>query len=76
MSSPGRCAPLPSRRAFAVTGSSPSANSEGTLHALNYEILDRGVPPGGLALTGPPGRSVGTVTRAQLAAKLLAGEPA
>jgi hypothetical protein len=44
-------------------------NSEGTLHALNYQIHEPGVPLAGLVLTGPPGRSVGAVARAQLAAQ-------
>lgn len=44
-------------------------NSEGTLHALNYEVHDPGIPLAGLVLSGPPGRSVGAVTRSQLAAQ-------
>jgi uncharacterized protein len=44
-------------------------NSEGTLHALNYQVHDPGIPLAGLVLTGPPGRSVGAVTRSQLAAQ-------
>jgi uncharacterized protein len=44
-------------------------NSEGTLHALNYQVRDPGIPFAGLVLTGPPGRTVGAVTRAQLAAQ-------
>jgi hypothetical protein len=44
-------------------------NSEGTLHALNYQVRDPGIPLAGLVLTGPPGRSVGAVTRSQLAAQ-------
>jgi pimeloyl-ACP methyl ester carboxylesterase len=44
-------------------------NSEGTLHALNYQVHDPGVPLAGLVLTGPPGRSVGAVARSQLAAQ-------
>ncbi len=44
-------------------------NSEGTLHVLNYQLHDPGVPLAGLVLTGPPGRSVGAVARAQLAAQ-------
>jgi len=42
-------------------------NSEGTLHALNYEVHDPDIPLAGLVLIGPPGRSVGAVTRSQLA---------
>ena len=44
-------------------------NSEGTLHVLNYEVDDPGIPFAGLVLTAPPGRSVGAVARAQLAAQ-------
>jgi len=45
------------------------ANSEGTLHALNYQIHSPAVPFAGLVLIGPPGRAVGVVARAQLAAQ-------
>jgi uncharacterized protein len=44
-------------------------NSEGTLHALNYETHDPEIPLAGLILTGTPGRSVGAVARSQLAAQ-------
>jgi uncharacterized protein len=44
-------------------------NSEGTLHALNYQVHEPGIPFAGLVLTGPPGRAVGAVARAQLAAQ-------
>ncbi len=44
-------------------------NSEGTLHVLNYQVHDPGIPFAGLVLTGPPGRTVGDVTRSQLAAQ-------
>jgi hypothetical protein len=44
-------------------------NSEGTLHALNYQVDDPEIPLAGLVLIGPPGRSVGAVTRSQLAAQ-------
>jgi uncharacterized protein len=47
---------------FAVT------NSEGALHALNYQITSPAVSLAGLVLIGPPGRAVGSVARAQLAA--------
>src|SRR5260370_28467781 len=43
------------------------ANSEGTLHALNYQVHRTAIPFAGLVLTGPPGRAVGTVERSQLA---------
>jgi uncharacterized protein len=45
------------------------ANSEGTLHALNYQLHSPEIPFAGLVLTGPPGRAVGTVARSQLAAQ-------
>jgi len=44
-------------------------NSEGTLHALTYQINDPAVPFAGLVLTGPPGRPVGADARSQLAAQ-------
>ena len=50
-------------RIFAV------ANSEGTLHALNYQLQQPEIPFAGLVLIGPPGRSVGAVARSQLAAQ-------
>jgi pimeloyl-ACP methyl ester carboxylesterase len=43
------------------------ANSEGTLHALNYQLARPEIPFAGLVLIGPPGRPVGLVARAQLA---------
>jgi uncharacterized protein len=45
------------------------ANSEGTLHALNYQLHNPEIPFAGLVLTGPPGRAVGAVARSQLAAQ-------
>jgi pimeloyl-ACP methyl ester carboxylesterase len=45
------------------------ANSEGTLHALNYQLNSPAIPLAGLVLIGPPGRAVGTVARSQLAAQ-------
>ncbi|EFH83982.1 alpha/beta hydrolase family protein [Ktedonobacter racemifer] len=45
------------------------ANSEGTLHALNYQLHNPEIPLAGLVLIGPPGRPVGTVGRSQLAAQ-------
>jgi pimeloyl-ACP methyl ester carboxylesterase len=45
------------------------ANSEGTLHALNYQLSSPEISFAGLVLIAPPGRSVGTVARAQLAAQ-------
>jgi pimeloyl-ACP methyl ester carboxylesterase len=44
-------------------------SSEGTLHVLNYQVDDPGIPFAGLVLTAPPGRSVGAVARSQLAAQ-------
>jgi alpha-beta hydrolase superfamily lysophospholipase len=45
------------------------ANSEGTLHALNYQIQNPTIPFAGLVLIAPPGRPVGVVARSQLAAQ-------
>lgn len=45
------------------------ANSEGTLHALNYQVNSPAIPFAGLVLIGPPGRAVGEVARSQLAAQ-------
>src|SRR5579872_823078 len=45
------------------------ANSEGTLHALNYQLHSPAIPLAGLVLIGPPGRPVGMVARSQLAAQ-------
>jgi pimeloyl-ACP methyl ester carboxylesterase len=45
------------------------ANSEGTLHALNYQAHSPAIPFAGLVLIAPPGRPVGVVARAQLAAQ-------
>lgn len=50
------------------------ANSEGTLHALNYQLHSPAIPLAGLVLIGPPGRPVGMVARSQLAAQA-AGVP-
>src|SRR5262245_3930282 len=44
-------------------------NSEGTLHVLNYQIHRPAIPLAGLVLIAPPGRPVGVVARAQLAAQ-------
>ncbi|MCC6929298.1 MAG: alpha/beta hydrolase [Gemmatimonadaceae bacterium] len=51
-------------RLFAV------ANSEGTLHALHYQLQRPELSLAGLVLIAPPGRSVGAVARAQIAAQL------
>jgi pimeloyl-ACP methyl ester carboxylesterase len=55
-------------RIFALT------NSEGALHALNYQVSNPAIPFGGLVLTAPPGQPVGAVGRAQIAAQV-AGLP-
>jgi pimeloyl-ACP methyl ester carboxylesterase len=48
------------------------ANSEGTLHALHYQLSNPAIPCAGLVLTGAPGRPVGAVARSQLAAQAAA----
>jgi pimeloyl-ACP methyl ester carboxylesterase len=48
------------------------ANSEGTLHVLNYQLQHPTIPLAGLVLIAPPGRPVGVVARAQLAAQAVA----
>ena len=50
-------------RIFALT------SSEGALHALNYQVHDPAIPFAGLVLTGAPGRAIGAVGRAQIAAQ-------
>ena len=55
-------------RIFALT------NSEGALHALNYQLSNPAIPFAGLVLTAPPGRTVGAVGRSQIAAQV-AGMP-
>ena len=57
-----------SDRLFALT------NSEGALHALNYQVHSPALPFAGLVLTGAPGRAVGVVARSQMAAQA-AGVP-
>ena len=49
-------------------------NSEGALHALNYQVSNPAIPFAGLVLTAPPGRTVGAVARSQVAAQV-AGIP-
>jgi uncharacterized protein len=53
-------------RIFALT------NSEGALHALNYQVHAPAVPFAGLVLTAPPGRAVGVVGRSQIVAQVAA----
>jgi uncharacterized protein len=45
-------------------------NSEGALHALNYEVHAPAIPLAALVLTAPPGRPVGAVAHMQVAAQL------
>lgn len=45
-------------------------NSEGALHALNYQVSNPAIPFAGLVLTAPPGRMVGAVARSQVAAQV------
>ena len=47
-------------------------NSEGTLHALHYQLDHPAIPLAGLILAAPPGRAVGVVARDQLAAQAAA----
>jgi uncharacterized protein len=51
------------------------ANSEGTLHALNYQLSDPAVPFAGMILTGAPGRSLAEVVHQQVDQGYLAAEP-
>jgi pimeloyl-ACP methyl ester carboxylesterase len=46
------------------------ANSEGCIHALNYQIQATELPFAGLVLTAPPARPVGVVAHEQIAAQL------
>lgn len=53
-------------------------NSEGCIHALNYQTQAPPVPAAGLVLTAAPARPVGQVARSQIAAQLAVvpgGEP-
>jgi pimeloyl-ACP methyl ester carboxylesterase len=50
------------------------ANSEGTLHAVNYQLQAGDKKFAGMILAGPPGQSVGDLARTQIAAQL-AGMP-
>jgi hypothetical protein len=45
-------------------------NSEGAIHALNYQLQDPPQPLAGLVLTAPPGRPVGDLARSQIAAQM------
>jgi pimeloyl-ACP methyl ester carboxylesterase len=46
------------------------ANSEGCIHALNYQLQAPAIPCAGLALTAAPGRPISKVVRSQVAAQL------
>lgn len=48
------------------------ANSEGTLHAMNYQVGDPVIPLAGFVLAAPPGRVMGAVARGQLAEQVVA----
>ena len=45
-------------------------NSEGCLHAVNYQAHTPDSPAAGLVLTAPPGRPAGALARSQIAAQL------
>lgn len=47
-------------------------NSEGALHALNYQISNPAIPFAGLVLTAPPGQTVGALARSQIYAQVSA----
>lgn len=46
------------------------ANSEGTIHAVNYQLQAGGRKLAGMILTGAPGQTIGELTRAQLETQL------
>ena len=50
-------------------------NSEGTLHAMNYQTSDPATPFAGLILTGAPGRPLTEVLHQQMAENVLSAEP-
>ena len=50
-------------------------NSEGTLHAMNYQNSDPATPFAGLILTGAPGRPMAEVMHQQMAENVLSAEP-
>ena len=51
------------------------ANSEGTLHAMNYQNGDPATPFAGLILTGAPGRPLTEVLHQQISENVLSAEP-
>ncbi len=46
-------------------------NSEGAVHAINYQSSHPQHPFAGMVLSAPPGRPIGTIAHSQLAAQLL-----
>jgi uncharacterized protein len=52
------------RRLFALT------NSEGCIHALNYQLQTKNLPFACLVLTAAPARAIGAVARSQIAGQL------
>lgn len=50
-------------------------NSEGTLHAMNYQNSDPALPLAGLILTGAPGRPMTEVLHQQISENVLSAEP-
>jgi alpha-beta hydrolase superfamily lysophospholipase len=55
-----------SDRIFAI------GNSEGTLHAVNYQVQNPAIPLAGIVLIAPPGRPVSTVAHTQVAEQMSA----
>ena len=51
------------------------ANSEGTLHAMNYQTSDPAVPFAGLILTGAPGEPIADLVRRQIDRDALSDTP-
>lgn len=51
------------------------ANSEGTLHAMNYQTSNPNVPFAGLILTGTPGRPMTEVLHQQISENVLSADP-
>lgn len=51
------------------------ASSEGTLHALNYQLSNPAVPFAGMILTGTPGRPMTAVLHQQIDENVLPAEP-
>jgi len=51
------------------------ANSEGTLHAMNYQAAGPVIPFAGLILTGAPGEPIAAVVRRQVDQNALSADP-